>query len=476
MRGWLISGGGASGGRVRAASGRGAARRSVPQGLSLRGRDLALALLCIGCVGTGPLATGGLRAQELDDVMHAALRSSLTIRADDARQEAVRNAVWGSVDAFMPSAAWIREDVLHSKITYSPDIPVVPGGLDTYAREEPDIHGFQVTLPLFDGLRRVNGYRAQRNLFDAGVQTQVGVRQQVLLDAAVASLAVVRDRRVIDLRRAYLKDLTTISRQIEARFAVRDATLTDVALAHSRMLEGQAQLDQSVSDLTTSSIAFSRISGLPPGELGPIRVPDDQVPATPQALHALLLDLNPKLRAARLQATAAQDTARATRSAVLPQLNLFMQHVQEHDVTPSQKHIKDTTVKLQLRVPLYEPGAFPRIGQSAAEATQKVFEVLDGERQADADAQSLFFQRLSIIGQIATASKRIAAVQQAVAGYKVELAAGYRTIVDTLNARAELTGARIALLNLDFERDKATFSLASALARLGAAPVAVARR
>ena len=468
MKRWPVSKCRRTEGAPRATAPRDAARRPV-----LRGRRLAIALLCIG---VGSLAPGGLRAQDLDDVMHAALRTSLTIRADDARQEAVRNAVWGSVDAFMPSAAWIREDVLHSKIHYSPDIPVVSGGLDTYARQEPDIHGFQVTLPLFDGLRRINTFRAQRNLFDAGVETQVGVRQQVLLDAAVASLAVMRDRRIVDLRRAYLKDLTTISRQIEARFSVRDATLTDVALAHSRVLEGQAQLDQSLSDLTTSDIAFSRISGLPPGELGPVTVPDDQVPATPQALHELLLGLNPKLRAARLQATAAQDTARAARAGVLPQLNLFMQHVQEDDVTPSQKHIKDTTVKLQLRVPLYEPGAYPRIGQTAAEATQKVFEVLDGERQADADARSLFFQRLSIIGQIATASKRVAAIRQAVAGYRVELAAGYRTIVDTLNARAELTGARIALLNLDFERDRATFSLASALARLGAPPLALTRR
>lgn len=439
----------------------------------LRGRDLAVALLSIG---VGCLAPGGLRAQDLDDVMHAALRSSLTIRADDARQEAARNAVWGSIDAFMPSAAWIREDVLHSKIGYSPDLPVVPGGLDTYARQEPGIHGVQVTLPLFDGLRRINTFRAQRNLFDAGLETQVGVRQQVLLDAALASLAVIRDRRIVELRRAYLQDLTTISRQIEVRFSVRDATLTDVALAHSRLLEGQAQLDRSLSDLTTSDIAFARISGLPPGELGPVTVPDDQVPATPQALHDLLLARNPKLRAARLQATAAQDTARAARSGVLPQLDLFMQHVQEDDVTPSQKHIKDTTVKLQLRVPLYDPGAFPRIGQTAAEATQKGFEVLDGERQADADAQSLFFQRLSIMGQIATASKRVAAIRQAVAGYRVELAAGYRTIVDTLNARAELTGARIALLSLEFERDRTTFSLASALARLGAPPGALARR
>lgn len=436
-------------------------------------RGIAVAILC---TGLGPVVAGAARAQDLDDVMHTALRTSFAVKADDARQEAARQAVWGSLDAFMPSVAWVQEDVLDSKIKYSPEIPALAGGLDTYARKEPDLHGIQVALPLFDGLKRVNTFRAQRDLFDAGLQLQVGVRQQVLLDTASSALAVMRDRKIVAWRRNYLSDLTTIARQIDARFSVRDATLTDVALARSRLLEGQAQLDRSLSDLATSGIAFARVSGVAPGDMAPIAVPDDQIPATPQALHELLFSRNPKLLAGQLQATAAHHTALAARAAVYPQLNLFMQHAQEDGVSPAEKHIKDTTVKLQLRVPIYEPGAFPRIGQASAEATQRYFELLDSERQADADARSLFEQRLSIMGQIATATQRVAAIQQAVAGYRVELAAGYRTIVDTLNARAELTGARIALLELEFERDRLTFTLASALARIGAPPRVEARR
>ena len=52
-------------------------------------------------------------------------------------------------------------------------------------------------------------------------------------------------------------------------------------------------------------------------------------------------------------------------------------------------------------------------------------------------------------------------------------AAGFHTVVDTLNAQNELTEAETVRTNLEFTRDAEVFAIAASLARLGPAPTQV---
>src|SRR6201999_4338625 len=125
--------------------------------------------------------------------------------------------------------------------------------------------------------------------------------------------------------------------------------------------------------------------------------------------------------------------------------------------------------KLQMRVPIYEPGAFPRIHEAAALARQKSWETADSQKQDIASATSLYTRHQSTIALIGRASARVKAMQRAVEGYRIERTAGFRTVVDILNAQNELTDAEMARVNLEFERDNQVFSIAASLARLGPA-------
>ena len=64
-------------------------------------------------------------------------------------------------------------------------------------------------------------------------------------------------------------------------------------------------------------------------------------------------------------------------------------------------------------------------------------------------------------------------MQRAVEGYRIEGAAGFHTVVDTLNAQNELTEAETVRTNLEFTRDAEVFAIAASLARLGPAPTQV---
>jgi outer membrane protein TolC len=416
-------------------------------------------------------------AETIDDTMNWALRSSFSVRADNERQAGSEARLRASIDAFMPTVSFVQERVLSSHISYTPDFTIPDSsGLDTVARREPNLSGFQASLPLFDGFRRYNNYRSARLGVDAGKYLQLDKRQQTYLDAASAYLAIVRDRKLVALHKKQVADIAQISERTKARFSVRDATLTDVDIAHSRLIAAEAAVEQAAADLQASEIDYTRITGNRPGDMPEPRVPNDCVPASAEEFEQALVKSNPKLLASRLGAVAAGYDADAKLADVLPQVNLIASSLEQTDISAALNRARDNTVKVQMRVPLYEPGAFPRIHEAAALARQKSWETADNQKQSIAAASSLYVRYRSTIALIGRASARVKAMQRAVEGYQIERANGFRTVVDILNAQNELTEAEMARVNLEFTRDNQVFSIAASLARLGPGSVQVTRQ
>lgn len=414
------------------------------------------------------VAPAVVRAETIDDSMNWALRSSFSVQADNQRQVATEARLRGSIDAFMPTVSWIQEQILSSHISYTPDFTIPDSnGLDTVARREPNLSGIQASLPLFDGFRRYNNYRAARLGVDAGRYLQLDKRQQTYLDAATAYLAIVRDRKIVALRKQQVAGIAQIAERTKVRLSMQEATLTDVDIARSRLIAAQGAVDQAAADLQADEIEYTRITGNRPGDMPEPRVPNDCVPASVEQLTQALVANNPKLLAARLGAVAAGYDAEAKFGDVLPQVNLVASSIEQSDISAALNKFRDNTVKVQMRVPIYEPGAFPRIHEAAALARQKSWETADSQKQDIASATSLYARHQSTIALIGRASARVKTMQRAVEGYRIERTAGFRTVVDILNAQNELTEAEIARVTLEFTRDTQVFSVAALLARLG---------
>ncbi|WP_018260032.1 TolC family protein [Methylobacterium sp. WSM2598] len=421
---------------------------------------LALAAALVG--GTaGPGA-----AQSLDAAGAAALDQSPALKADRARQEGAEARRRGALDAFMPSISFSADRPLDSKYSYSPNAAPTQIGIDSTPRSAPTQLGLKLDLPLFDGFKRWHTLESTTGLAEAGRFVSQGKRQQVLLDTGVAYLAVLRDARSLAYRDAQVAAVARIRQQAERQFEVRDATQTDVALARSREDAAQAQGDRARADLAASRLEFRRLTGMEPERMAQPRLPAN-LPASADAYAALVQRANPNLAASRLDAGAARAQARAARAELLPQVNLQFSRSAVLNYSQALDQINDTTTRLVAKLPLYEPGAYPRIEEASALALQRAYESQDLELTTLTAARTLHARRRAIGEQAERLLERVRRLRETVRSFSVERRAGFRTVLDELNLRAELADAEVAAAAVVTERDALTLQLAAAAGLLG---------
>jgi len=419
-------------------------------------------------LGVLTIGVAAVNAQSIDQTMDLALRSSLSVKADNERQAGAEARLRGSVEAFLPSVAYVNERILSSRISYSPDYTIPDAaGLDTVARREPNAQGFQASMPLFDGFLRYNKFRSASVGVQAGKYLQLDAQQQAYLDAANGHLAIIRDRRILELRRRQVADISKIVERTKVRLSLRDVTQTDVDISRSRLLQAQADVEQAQADLQASEVEYKRITGIRPGAMPPPRVPFASVPTSIAELEYAVVASNAQLNASRLGVAAARYDAHSKLSEVMPKVNLSMSSLEQTSVSAALNRVRDDTVKVQMRVPIYEPGALSDISEAAALARQRSWEHADNQKRGVAKATGLYIKYQATRDLIKQADARVKAMQGAVDGAVVERAAGFRTVIDTLNIQNELSETEVARVNLEFARDSLVFTLAATLSRLG---------
>lgn len=420
--------------------------------------------LAASVAGMAISAAQPLFAQSLDEASSWALRASLSIAADNARQDAANARLRAAYDAFMPTVAIVGEKILSSSISYDPQQAI--SGYDSTIYHQPDAIGVHLSLPVFDGFKRYNSLQAARANASAGRFLQAAARQQVRLDTAVAYLSVLRDERIVDLRNRQVADAAAITRMVAAKTALHDMTIGDQALASSRGDAARAARDQARTQLEASVIEFRRLTGGDPAHLTAPSLADLAIPSDAHEFETELLRANPRLQAGRLEVEAARRSADAAKAQMLPQANLVASVSEQRNVSALVQRQRDATVKLQVRIPLFEPGAFPQAQEASALARQKDYEYRDSEKKAVSDALALLNAYRSMSGQSAMVGKRVANLQRVIASYRIEQGIGVRTIVDVLNARAELTDAMIQKVTLECDRSRQGMTLVAALGRL----------
>jgi outer membrane protein len=410
-------------------------------------------------------ATRPAHGRDRQDAAAAALVESFALRAEDARQDGTEARLRGAQDAFMPTVAVLADAPLSSRIRYSPEIAPTILGLDATPRSAPYQLGIVADLPLFDGFRRLNNLRAADAQVQAGQAAVAGKRQQVLLDTAVAVLSVMRDTQILNFREAQCAAIGRILETTRRQRAVGDATRTDVALAQSRLQAAEAGRDRARADLTASRAGVVRLTGLEPESVAAPRLPGN-LPRTADAYAALVRAANPGLIAARLDVQSTSARAEAAQADFLPTVNLQFTRVSQYGYSAALDRITDTTTRLLARIPLYEPGAFPRVAEASALARQRGYEVQDAERETLSSARANFLRHTVVSDQAARLLARVAALRESVRGFEIERGAGFRTILDELNLRAELGDAESAAAAVAAERDALSLALAASVGLL----------
>ncbi|MEJ1161949.1 TolC family outer membrane protein [Prosthecomicrobium sp. N25] len=404
------------------------------------------------------LAASPAAADNLDDALAAAMRESARLKADMERQKAAVEGVNAARSAFLPTVTASIDRTLHGETYVRPAQPTGP--------TEPYSAGITLTQPIFDGMKRMNDLDRAKAAERAGRHLLTDTEQSVLLDAAAAYLAVVRDREVVALRQRNVELVAGIVASARARFGGGETTKTDIAQAESRLELAKADLERARGELAASRVDFEKMTGAKPEALNKPTVPTALLPRSAGEAVAGARDANPKLLAAALTADAAAFAAKSAASDLAPTVNLEISRLDQYQYSSAIARREDVRVRLGVRIPLVTPGLLPRIEEAKAVASQKRYEAIDTKVGVSAAAEASFERHRAAIRRIERLDRQVKAAAAAVFGVRKEAAAGQRTVMDELDAQEELVSAQIGRVLAGFERDYQAYVLIATMGRL----------
>ena len=324
--------------------------------------------------------------------------------------------------------------------------------------------GVQVIQPVYQG-GRIGALKDQAK---AGVLAArailEGTEQNILVAAADAYANLRRAEEAARIRR---NNVSVILRQREAayaRFDVGVGTRTDTAQAEARVAQARIGLAQADAELAAARAAFESAVGVPPATLQ--AVPRFAIPATASEAIPVARVANPSLVAAAYGVEAAEANIDVARSGNKPQVSLNGQLGFIRQGLGGLQRAETVSVTGQVTIPFAQGGAVKsRVRQAKAARNRAQFELRDAERQITEAVRQLYAQLEAANTTVAAAQTAVTSAEVAFEGVELERDVGTRTALDVLDAEQEVLNARLAVIDAELARDRATFQL---LALLGA--------
>lgn len=421
----------------------GAAPGATQQGATQQGEAAAVP----------PAAQSTSQPMTLADMLAATYRNNPTLGADREGLKILDEDVSTARAAARPTL------VAEGTLTRSEFDVIGTGG----------IGGVRVNQPLFRGGRVRNNVRAAETNVLAGRETLRQSEIQVVERVVAAYAGVLRDREAVALNDESIAALGRIAKGEQDRMEIGDGTTTNLAQARARLAGATALRDTVRRRLDQSVAAFRQLTGVEPGALAPLpplpELPTDRDTAVDQAT-----DLNPEVRQARLARRVADYQRKAAEANLLPTLD-FSGSFQRRDeiVQILNREIRQTlgTFQLVLTVPLFQGGGeYAAIRRAKHVVGVRDFEIAEIEREVGLDVAVAWSALRTARDSVENYGRVVAENQTAVNGVKREAQFDQRTVIEVLNAEAELRNASISLIDSRHDAYVAAVRLLAAIGRL----------
>jgi outer membrane protein len=332
--------------------------------------------------------------------------------------------------------------------------------------------GLSYNQTIYDNNRTAAQVEAARAAAEVAEYQIRNTEQNVLLQVVQAYMAVLSGRELFALRQENVTFFQAQLQSAQDRLDVGEGTRIDVAQAQARLAQGQAAQQAALGSLQSAEATFYRYVGQRPQSLstghnfsGLMPRSIDSAIAEAEAGHPAILLSKAAIRAAQAGSDAADAGYFGATASVTGQVGTSW-------TGPSGNPARDgisASLGFQINIPIYSGG---RMGSAVRQANLN-------QIKSEVDAMSAYDQiREAVIAAwtgIQSADAQISAAQAAVAssntvldGVIQERDLGAATTLDVLNAQADLTSAREALINASSSKTIATFSLLSAMGRLTA--------
>jgi len=282
------------------------------------GQPLRCALLAAG-LAIGIATAGEARAESLTDALAAAYASNSELQAARAQLRATDEGVPAARGGWRPTAIINANGGVGMRDDNHNDNHDQNDGL--LGRAE-----LRVRQPLYTGGRVSAQTKQAENLVQAQRAQLTASEQQVLLEAVVAYMDVLRDESVVKLDGDHEKNLQSQLASVRRRVTAGELTDTDAAQSQSRLANATAERVQAESNLNASRATYVRVVGAPPTAVAMPDMPAD-LPATVDEAVADSAS-HPSIVAAQYSESAARDDVK--RSCIVASSSVRLRVMQQY--------------------------------------------------------------------------------------------------------------------------------------------------
>lgn len=403
-------------------------------------------------------------AETLQQALVKAYQTNPTLQQAQAKLRAVDEGVPLAKSGARPS--------LDFNASVGHDTAVTGGAQTNFS---PRSLGLAVTQPIYKGGRIDAGISSAEKAVLAERANLLDAEQALFLSVAQSYFDVWRDQSLVKLNRKNEEVLLQELKAAKDRFAVGEATRTDVSQAESRYSGAIAARIESEGALANDKATYEKVIGNPPSEL---KAPDIDfaLPASLEETIRQALEQNPKVISAKYTAEGARHDVDIAEGALLPELNIEAGAGRNWENSVLSKGSTDSTeIAARLTMPLYRGGAdYARTRAAKETASQKQVAVHSALDTAHETAVSAWESLKTAEATIRARQKQMEAAQLAFEGVKEESKVGTRTVLDRLNAEAEVLQAQVNLVQSQRDKAVAMYNVKAAVGDLTAAKLALA--
>lgn len=200
--------------------------------------------------------------------------TAISVNADDLKSALAKAYEYNpSLKAARAGAQAIDENVALAKSGYRPTLSVEGGYSDSKINTNAPIRpvdGYNrsltanITQPIFSGFKTINSVSSAKSYRKASYAALMATEQNILLEASVAYLDVLRDEAIVKLQKNNEKLLKKELDETRERFSVGELTTTDVSQAEASYASAQSQRISAEGNLEASRAVYKQIIGTEP--------------------------------------------------------------------------------------------------------------------------------------------------------------------------------------------------------------------
>ncbi len=412
------------------------------------------------------MTVGGAQAQTLPDALARAYVENPSLNAARAALRVTNEVVPQALSGYRPRVTgsadigWQRSDGVYA-------------GVNSGANSSPRGYGVQVDQTLWNGNRTGSAVSMAESQVLAARESLRATEQDILLQAVVAYMDVVRDESILKLRRGFTNLLSEQLKATRDRFSVGEVTRTDVAQAEARRSLANANISAAQAQLNASKAHYRRIIGADAGKLSSKIMLEKLVPKTQDiAIKAGLSD-HPQVRGASYGVDVAQFAIKMAESALYPSVSMTGAAGRRNE-TQGYSRIDTASVVGRVIVPLYEAGeSTSKVRQSKEQLGQRRIEVDAVRDQIRALIVANWGNLEAAKAQIVASNEQARANAIALQGVREEAKVGQRTTLDVLNAQQDMLDSQVFVVRTSRDRVVAAYALLGAMGRLTAEHLAL---